>query len=317
MSTKGNGSYWRPEEEAQILQAMIPVLLFCPLTFHNGNFDAQYIAKQWGIIPNLDNDTMIAQHVLMPGLLGGKLDPVTGVETKKGSSRSLAFVSSMYCRYHRYWKDEGRKWDPRIHPEEQHWTYNCEDCVRTNEAMGVLREALDKTGLWWQYRFLISLFKPTMKMMLRGVLIDQAKRREIRTALDEAIALRLSFIRTATSCPHFNPNSKDHMSDFFYGDMRQRKILHRKTKQPTLDDNALDTIRRREPLLAPVIDAIREIRSLGVLKNTFIEAPLCSDGRMRTSFNLAGPETFRLSSNQTAFGEGTNLQNIPKPQEYL
>jgi DNA polymerase-1 len=32
---------------------------------------------------------------------------------------------------------------------------------------------------------------------------------------------------------------------------------------------------------------------------------------MRTSFNTAGPETFRFSSSENAFGKGGNLQNIP------
>ncbi|HWI68255.1 MAG TPA: DNA polymerase, partial [Nitrospiraceae bacterium] len=35
------------------------------------------------------------------------------------------------------------------------------------------------------------------------------------------------------------------------------------------------------------------------------------DGRLRCSFNVAGTETFRLSSSKNAFNSGLNLQNIP------
>jgi hypothetical protein len=34
---------------------------------------------------------------------------------------------------------------------------------------------------------------------------------------------------------------------------------------------------------------------------------------MRHAFNIAFVETFRFSSNETAFGEGGNLQNIKRP----
>jgi DNA polymerase-1 len=41
-----------------------------------------------------------------------------------------------------------------------------------------------------------------------------------------------------------------------------------------------------------------------------VRAPLDVDGRIRTSYNVAGTVTFRLSSSESAFGIGTNLQNI-------
>jgi hypothetical protein len=46
-----------------------------------------------------------------------------------------------------------------------------------------------------------------------------------------------------------------------------------------------------------------------------LEAKLSPDGRLRCSFNIAHPETHRWSSNSNGFGEGTNLQNIPKGDE--
>jgi DNA polymerase-1 len=53
------------------------------------------------------------------------------------------------------------------------------------------------------------------------------------------------------------------------------------------------------------------LRSIGVFLSTFINAELDSDGRMRCSFSIAGPTTFRFSSSENAFGSGMNLQNIP------
>jgi DNA polymerase I-like protein with 3'-5' exonuclease and polymerase domains len=57
------------------------------------------------------------------------------------------------------------------------------------------------------------------------------------------------------------------------------------------------------------------LRSLGVFRSTFLEAPVDTDERMRCSFNITGTETFRFSSSENAFGSGMNLQNVPSGDE--
>jgi DNA polymerase I-like protein with 3'-5' exonuclease and polymerase domains len=105
------------------------------------------------------------------------------------------------------------------------------------------------------------------------------------------------------------------MKEFFYDDLGVQVVLHRKTKKPTLDDEALQKIGKKNPLLQPLLDLIAEKRSLGVFLSTFCLMPLDSDMRMRTYYNVAGTETFRLNSGENAFGSGGNLQNIPKGEE--
>jgi DNA polymerase-1 len=68
----------------------------------------------------------------------------------------------------------------------------------------------------------------------------------------------------------------------------------------------------REPALKPLCQTIVELRSISVFLNTFVNAELDSDNRMRSSFSVAGPTTFRFSSSENAFGSGMNLQIIPK-----
>jgi len=60
---------------------------------------------------------------------------------------------------------------------------------------------------------------------------------------------------------------------------------------------------------AELLDVIIELRHLYTLVSNFLEAPIDSDGRIRTSFSLV--ETGRLSSHQDEFGSGTHLQNVP------
>jgi DNA polymerase I-like protein with 3'-5' exonuclease and polymerase domains len=105
------------------------------------------------------------------------------------------------------------------------------------------------------------------------------------------------------------------MAELFYREMGMKEILGKKTKSVTTDDEALHRIAEREPILKPVTRKISELRSLGVFHSTFIMARTDDDGRMRTSFNLCGTETYRFSSSQNAFGNGLNFQNIPKGGE--
>ena len=69
---------------------------------------------------------------------------------------------------------------------------------------------------------------------------------------------------------------------------------------------------QRQPLLLPLLRNIARYRSVAVFKSTFIDMLTSFDGRMRTSYNIAGTETFRWSSSEDAFGSGGNLQNVPK-----
>jgi DNA polymerase I-like protein with 3'-5' exonuclease and polymerase domains len=67
------------------------------------------------------------------------------------------------------------------------------------------------------------------------------------------------------------------------------------------------------PKYKEMLWAIMEWRTLDKMRSNFIEAKLDPDGRMRSSLNTAGPETFRWSSSKNPWGRGTNLQNVAKP----
>jgi DNA polymerase-1 len=150
--------------------------------------------------------------------------------------------------------------------------------------------------------------------MLRGVRIDAKRRSEVAGELMEAISVRESLIHQIAGEP-LNVGSPKQMKEFFYDSLNLTPILHKKTKKPTLDDNALTKLAEKNPLLHPLVSLISEKRSLGVFLSTFCLMPLDSDGRMRTSYNIAGTETFRFNSGENAFGNGGNLQNIPKGEE--
>lgn len=295
MCAERSEGYWSADEEAVLMYHMYQLLTHpnCHGIGQNFLYDAQYFLRHLMYAPKLIRDTMLAHHACFSNMQKG-----------------LDFLSSMYCEDHLYWKDDGKTWGANT-GEDQLWTYNCEDCVRTFEVDEGEQATVEKLGLRPVHDFQQSLFYPVLKTMNKGIRVNVAKRQAFALTLMDEIAARQSWINSALG-HDLNIRSSPQMKDLFYGAFAQRPILNRKTGSVSCDDEALGKIAAREPLLRPLVKKIQELRSLGVFLSTFVQAPLDVDGRMRCSFNIAGTETYRFSSSANAFGSGLNLQNIPK-----
>jgi DNA polymerase len=298
MQAAADPSYWSEEEETVLMWHLHRLLTHprCHIVGQNFLYDAQYFWRWLHYIPNVEQDTMLSQHCLFPGL-----------------PKSLDFIASMYCSYYRFWKDEGKNWDPKM-GEDQLWAYNCQDCTYTLEAGDALLAAAESLQLSGPHEFQQAMFWPTLRTMIRGCRIDKSNRGKFALELQEAIAERETWLAKVLDHP-LNVRSSAQMKRLFYDDLKLPVRTNRKTGQPSLDDNALQELVRKEPLIEPIVKRITEIRSLGVFLSTFIQMPLDIDERMRTAYNIAGTETFRFSSRENAFGSGGNLQNLPKGDE--
>lgn len=297
-----DGCYWSHDDELAITIEMQKTFTDpeTKCVFQNGHYDVQYMAYQWGFVPTVSDDTMIMQHCAYPG-----------------TRKALDYISSLYCEYYRFWKDDGRNWDPRIHSEEQHWTYNCDDCCYTFECLEVLREILATYKLEEQYAFQMSLFTPVLNMMLRGIKINMKYRNELNGMLLQRISKVSAWFETVLGHP-LNPDDNHkygQMKTLFYGDFKLSPVLHKKTKEPSLDKDSLETLRRQHPILKPLIDRIEEYRSYRVFRSNFVIKELDDDLRMRSSILIPGTESFRFTSSENPWGRGANLQTIPKGTE--
>jgi DNA polymerase I-like protein with 3'-5' exonuclease and polymerase domains len=302
----GFRDYWSADQEAEIVW-MLQKLLTHPnaeVVGQNILYDAQYTYRHWHFVPNVVQDCMISQHSIF-----------------SDQPKSLAFQASMYCQYYVYWKDEGKNWSEKEHGENELWNYNCLDCVYTDEV-GRTELSLVKTlGLETVHSFQQSMFWPVLRAMQTGVRIDLQRRAELTAEVRGEILRREKFLLDVLGHP-LNPGSPKQMHTLFYKDLNQPPVMTRAKKgvpgRPTLNDDALQTIVKREPLLRPIVNAISDIRTLNIFLSHFLEAPLDEDDRMRCAYNIGGsasgksaPKTYRLSSSENAFGSGTNLQNIP------
>lgn len=298
MCVEDDQGYWSADQEFALIKLIRQILLHPNALniLQNGLYDFQYFANEWYCIPQIHWDTMVAHHVLW-------------CELPKG----LDFQSSIYCRYHQYWKDEGKTWNPLV-KEDQLWVYNCKDAVTTYEiAVENQTQMIEKRNLTSVLKYQHEKFSMYLRIMLRGVRINEKYKSELLTKITEAVEQRNQRIHNITG-RQLNVSSSKQMQEFFYRDLGIKPVKNRKTGRPTCDDAALQTIAKREPLTTPLMQIISEKRSLGVFLNTFVKMKL-RNGRAHTSYNIAGTETYRLSSSKDAFDSGGNLQNIPSVEE--
>lgn len=200
----------------------------------------------------------------------------------------------------------------RHESQEDYWTYNLRDCVYTRQCGEAEAQAVADRGLQSVDEFQQKLFFPVLDAMIRGVRIDQEAKLKLSSSLGRDVKRRQEWLDKVIGHP-LNHASHKQMQAFFYHDLGL-PIVWMKTKGkkvPTLNDAALELLKGKEPLIAPLIRKIQEMRTIAVLKSNFADMRLDEDGRMRCSYNICGTKTFRFSSSENAFGSGRNLQNIP------
>lgn len=287
--------YWSLEEEVAIVAAMMRLLSHPHVRNVGQNYiyDVQYFFRMYGHVPNTTDDTMVMQHVAFAGMQKG-----------------LDFLSSLYCAFHRFWKEEGKLWDPKTTNEDQLWVYNCKDAVITYEVSDCLISVLEQLGLTSQYQFQMEFWWSILLMTLRGVAVDAKGRGDLARELMEVNGELNRRIVHIVGHP-LNIKSPKQLQEFFYGELRLPPIKDRKTGRVSTNFESIRKLGEKEPLILPIVDILLTLRSIGVFVSTFLSSQLDFDGRMRCSFNVAGPETYRLSSSQNPFGSGMNLQNIP------
>lgn len=286
--------YWTEGQESAIVWKLHQVLKH-PNAFiigQNHSFDLQYLRYHYLLDYEVDFDCYVAQSIVFAG-----------------QPRTLDYQASMYNEHYRYWKEDGKEWDPSM-PEEQLWSYNCEDTVRTFECYEVLDKLIDTFKLRDQFSlWMRRVYHCYLSMMYRGTLVDRDAQAGMAVEIMDHMAIREQFFIDITGAP-LNPRSPIQMKELFVDRLGQKIRFNRKTKRPSLDDEALEDIGNKEPLLSPLTEAIAEYRSLGIFLSTFVRMSLDPDGRARTDFSGIA-ETYRSTSHKNPFGRGGNLQNIP------
>lgn len=192
---------------------------------------------------------------------------------------------------------------------EKDQIYNGLDCCLTAEILPVIEAQLDNTTAA-TYAFSRELQGPVLEMRLRGVKVDLYRRQQVLDEMFDA-AERIeqnldAIVLDGLGLSSFNWRSNDDLKKLFYEVLEIPSI--RKGGKATADRDALEKIGAytiAEPLVAQIL-ALKDLgKKIGVLR-TAVDC----DGRIRTSYNIAGTSTGRFSSSLSEFGTGGNLQNV-------
>lgn len=191
------------------------------------------------------------------------------------------------------------------------WKYNAQDCARTFEIWEAQQAAITSMNLRGPHDLEMALFYPVLRTMTKGCRVDEKLRAGMLDKLQAAEVAGQAWLEEVIGHP-LNIQSPKQVAEFFYTEMGQSPYHNRKTGGVTTDDETLGKIGLREPLLLPIVQRIQELRSLGVFTGTFLKSLTDPDGRLRCAYNIGGTVTFRFSSSENVWGNGTNLQNWSK-----
>lgn len=295
-------NYFTEQEELETFKLLRELFRSPNLRCIGQNFmyDYQWLRKFFLCELPVSFDTMIAHHLLYPG-----------------TPKSLDRLASLYCDHYIYWKDESEDWSSGSH--EDLWLYNCKDVRYTYEIAQELKPLLEQAKLTEQFAFRLQEWKLAAAMMDVGTLCDVGARAEFRAELYKAqVKLEAYLLRCVPEDLRITTGGGNWFgsplktAEIFYTHLGFKPVLHKKTKQPTTDAQALDTLGKQNPKFKPLFSRLDMLRSIKVFISHFLDAGIGYDNRIRCNYNISGTETFRWSSSANAFGEGTNLQNIPK-----
>src|SRR5215469_9895255 len=196
-----------------------------------------------------------------------------------------------------------------LSPWEREQVYNGLDCCVTAEVFDALLPQLDNHTSA-TYNFARDLQGPCLEMRLRGVKIDNARRWEV---IDEYFELleRLEeqlrrIVGEGAGLWQFNWRSNPDLHTLFYETLGIPPV--KRGGKPSVNRDALERLETYfyATQIVKHILTMRDIQK----KIAMLKTEIDPDGRIRTSYNIAGTTTGRLSSSFSEFGTGTNLQNV-------
>jgi uracil-DNA glycosylase family 4 len=248
------------------------------------------VFDQMGVhVRNVQHDTMLAQHAILPDLPKG-----------------LDFLASIYTDVP-YYKDEGKTANERQDPH-QLMGYNCKDVVCTTEVAIHQEEHFEADpNIKATFRRSMAMFDPLREPLYEGHRVDlpllenyidetEIRRARLQAALDQVVGHPV------------NVNSPDQVKKLIYEE-RGLPPRTRNKKLTTEADVLMDLAAKTgDPILISILE-VRKARKL--LSSYYRKDILSPDGRLRWEYKIAGTKTGRLSCQAPTWGPGLNGQTLP------
>jgi uracil-DNA glycosylase family 4 len=295
-------------QEAEIWHYIGELFSKNKVIMHNAVYDMSVLWLQNGILCTDVEDTMIMAHVVWPEL-----------------PRSLGFLTSI-CLDVPEWKYQA---------SDLPTFYNAQDVANTFGIYNILKDTLEKQGIYDTYEFERSQIEVCSFLQLRGIDVDIKKKETFRDdVLSSLTDLQIEI--NALAGREVNIGSPAQLKELLYGTLdfepqfkrRQSKTEARKL---TTDEEALSKLMRKNPD-SPILQKIVTAKKLAKVASSFTNFDVSPEGKVHTSYNITGSTTQRQekgliiddedhhrsfgrwSSSKSIilpYGSG-NLQNIPK-----
>jgi len=290
-----SGSFWSAEDEGKLWDSIKALLEDSNVKkiAQNAQYDMTILQDIYGIkVSNLWLDTMIAFHAIYPEL-----------------PKNLGLISSLYTDvpYYKY----QRKTDDMV----EFFRYNATDSIVTYECAEKIYAEMVELGVdKFYYEHMHSLIEPLMTMGRRGVLIDSQLKKAAIKEYKESINTLSIILEEQVGHP-LNVNSPKQMKEWLYDELKLTKKYRGRGKKKTItaDGEALLELNAAHDI--PALKTIINLREKKKILSTYLEVKYDKEEdteRAKTSYLITGTETGRLSSRETVYGTGTNLQNVPK-----
>jgi DNA polymerase I-like protein with 3'-5' exonuclease and polymerase domains len=212
----------------------------------------------------------------------------------------------------------------RLPLDAEYWTYCGLDCCVTQDVERGMREAyppITHPNAYATYAFEKALQGPYLDMMLRGFAVDHSARQDAARVLHkrrENLFEKLQLLAHEVWQRPLNPASPKQLQEFFYREMCIEPVFVSKKgiRRISTDREALEKIEEQHFLARPLVSLILLLRDIDK-QLQIMECQLNSRGRFDSFYNIAGTETGRPSSRESAFGTGGNAQNIDPDLRYV
>ena len=292
--------------------------------WHNGKFDCGRLKYLCGITARVDEDTMLQHYVQI---------------NEKRGTHGLKDLGRLYLQAPA-WDDEldeiKRTWCKKNKvnlgdfmfddiPTSVLVPYMQKDCIATYRLNEVFKR-LARPGSEFIYRKLIEASEEYMQIELAGLKLDLPHLEDLEYTLEQEISAADKRLKTVAR-EIWNPVK--YAADTGAKGSLKEEFNHKSPKQlkwmlqevlghpvPSTDQivmqSLLDGVEAgtiKAPLAKEFIESIGILRKFSKYMDTYVQGirnVICSDHRIRCTYNLHGTETGRLSSSNP------NLQNIPR-----
>lgn len=220
--------------------------------------------------------------------------------------KDVAYTHLLYVALQQELKDEG------IPVELVHHVHELQKTLLSTEIHGLAidTEYLIRKGVDLKQR--ISTLIPLMRSMVD----EECNIIELERWGKELAKRKTDKGRAAVKRPEFSFDSSKQLLNLLYDKLALPAQINEKTKNPSVDDDALQELKEHHPL----IPVLHEYRGVNKVYGTYIEGTLerSVEGRVYPSFNVNGTVTGRISHSNPNLGQlpregGIRSIYVPNP----